>query len=78
MRTSTMGLPMTNIFRGEIFSRWRFSFVYCVYGNKIEDNYVSTMDPILFTCYDIDDPKTMLGGLSIADLNNKKNISTAS
>ena len=45
------------------------------YGNKIEDNYVSTMDPVLFTCYDIDDPKTMLGGLSIADLNNKKNIS---
>ena len=33
------------------------------------------MDPVLFTCYDIDDQKTMLGGLSIADLDNKENIS---
>lgn len=45
------------------------------HGNKIEDNYVPTMDPALFTCYDIDDPNTMLGGLSIVDLNNKENIS---
>jgi hypothetical protein len=33
------------------------------------------MDPALFTCYNIDDPKTTLGGLSITDLDNKENIS---
>ena len=45
------------------------------YGNKLENNYLPTMDPALFTCYDIDDPKTMLGGLSITDLDSKENIS---
>jgi hypothetical protein len=45
------------------------------YGNKLENNYLPTMDPALFTCYNIDDPKTTLGGLSITDLDNKENIS---
>ena len=38
------------------------------YGNRIEDNYISTMDPVLYTCYDIDNPKTMLAGVSVEDL----------
>ena len=44
------------------------------YGNRIEDNYIPTMDPVLFTCYDIDNPKTMLGGVSVEELDNKYNI----
>lgn len=44
------------------------------YGNRIEDNYIPTMDPVLFTCYDIDDPKTMMGGVSVEDLNAKHGI----
>jgi N-acetyl sugar amidotransferase len=47
------------------------------YGNNIEDNYVPTMDPALFTCWDIDNQKTMLSGMSIADLSNRENISRA-
>ena len=34
-----------------------------------------TMDPALFTCWDIVNQKTMLSGMSIADLSNRENIS---
>jgi N-acetyl sugar amidotransferase len=44
------------------------------YGNRIEDNYIPTMDPILYTCYDIDDPKTVLAGVSVDDLKKKYNL----
>ena len=38
------------------------------YGNNIMDNYNPIMDPRLYTCYDIDDYDTYLGGMSIGDL----------
>ncbi|MDC1358666.1 N-acetyl sugar amidotransferase [Gammaproteobacteria bacterium] len=38
------------------------------YGNNIKDNYSPIMDPRLYTCYDIDDQETRLGGMKIKDL----------
>lgn len=39
------------------------------YGNRKEDNLSPTMDARLFTCFDIDNPATKLGGLTIEELN---------
>lgn len=44
------------------------------YGNRIEDNYIPTMDPVLYTCYDIDNPKTVLAGVSVEDLKKKHGL----
>ena len=41
------------------------------YGNNIMDNYNPIMDPRLYTCYDIDDQETHLGGMAIKDLYSK-------
>jgi N-acetyl sugar amidotransferase len=41
------------------------------YGNNIKDNYNPIMNPQLYTCYDIDDMNTHLGGMSIKDLYEK-------
>ena len=38
------------------------------YGNRLEDNYVPTMDPILYTCFDLKDPNLLLGGILVKDL----------
>jgi N-acetyl sugar amidotransferase len=38
------------------------------YGNCLDDNYVPTMDPTLYTCFDLDDPDVMLAGILIRDL----------
>ena len=47
------------------------------YGNNIMDNYNPIMKPELYTCYDIDDPETVLGGVSIKDLYEKHNLTRA-
>ena len=38
------------------------------YGNNIQDNYSPIMNPHLYTCYNIDDQETRLGGMRIKDL----------
>ena len=38
------------------------------YGNRLEDNFSPYMDPILYTSVDVDDPKVLLGGVTIAEL----------
>ena len=45
------------------------------YGNNIQDNYNPKMDPRLYTCYDIDNMETILGGVSIKDLYDNYNFS---
>ena len=38
------------------------------YGNRKEDNYAPVMKPELYTCYDVDNPDTILGGVPVAKL----------
>lgn len=38
------------------------------YGNRKEDNYSPIMNPELYTCYDVDNPDTILGGIPVASL----------
>ena len=38
------------------------------YGNRLEDNYIPKMDPVLYTCFDINNPDMMLAGISIKEL----------
>jgi N-acetyl sugar amidotransferase len=38
------------------------------YGNRIEDNYVPTMYPQLFTCFDMKDDATILAGQAVGTL----------
>ena len=47
------------------------------YGNNIMDNYDPIMKPELYTCYDIDDPETVLGGVPIKDLHQNHNLTRA-
>ena len=47
------------------------------YGNNIEDNYSPIMDPELYTCYDTDDDKTKLGGMTIKELKSEYNFTRA-
>ena len=47
------------------------------YGNNIQDNYNPIMDPQLYTCYDIDDLETRLGGLSIKELFDSHDLTRA-
>jgi len=44
------------------------------YGNRLEDNYVPTMNPILYTCFDLNDPELLLGGILIKDLTEHHGI----
>jgi len=45
------------------------------YGNQLEDNYVPTMDPVLYTCFDLDNPDLKLAGISISDLDENHGMS---
>ena len=47
------------------------------YGNRIEDNYVPTMDRRLYTCYDIYNDSTLLAGVDIKTLREKHGIGRA-
>tara|TARA_B100001057_G_scaffold192201_2_gene193163 strand:+ start:1763 stop:2962 length:1200 start_codon:yes stop_codon:yes gene_type:complete len=47
------------------------------YGNNIMDNYDPIMKPELYTCYDIDNPETVLGGVPIKDLYESHNLTRA-
>ena len=38
------------------------------YGNPLEDNYIPKMDPVLYTCFNINNPDMMLAGISIKEL----------
>ena len=38
------------------------------YGNRKEENYSPIMKQELYTCYDIDNPETVLGGVSVGEL----------
>ena len=33
------------------------------YGNRLEDNYIPKMDPVLYTCFDINNPDMMPAGI---------------
>lgn len=44
------------------------------YGNRIKDNYIPTMDPKLFTSFDIFNDETLLSGVTVSELEKVHNI----